>query len=57
MTTVDKHELLFITNLKYFKAMQMIGGKSIFDRYKIASTGINRQIYWYKISKFFSIIL
>ncbi|MDR1792241.1 MAG: S8 family serine peptidase [Bacteroidales bacterium] len=40
MATVDKHELLFSTDLKYFKALQLIGGKSIFDRYKIASTSI-----------------
>lgn len=40
MATVDKYELLFSTDLKYFKELQMIGGKSIFDRYKIASTSI-----------------
>ncbi len=38
MATVDKHELLFSTDLKYFKALQLIGGKSIFERYKIAKT-------------------
>ncbi len=36
MATIDKHELLFITDLKYFKALQIIGGKVIFDRYKLA---------------------
>lgn len=40
MATVDKHELLFKTDLKYFKALQLIGGKSIFDKYKIANTSI-----------------
>lgn len=40
MATVDKHELLFSTDLKYFKALQLIGGKSIFDRYKIAKNNI-----------------
>lgn len=40
MATVDKHELLFSTDLKYFKALQLIGGKSIFDRYRIANTSI-----------------
>jgi len=40
MATVDKHELLFITDLKYFKDLQLIGSKPIFDRYKIAETSI-----------------
>ncbi|MCL2650064.1 MAG: S8 family serine peptidase [Candidatus Azobacteroides sp.] len=40
MATVDKHELLFITDLKYFKDLQLIGNKPIFDRYKIAETSI-----------------
>jgi subtilisin family serine protease len=40
MATVDKHELLFSTDLKYFKALQLIGGKSIFDKYRIANTSI-----------------
>jgi subtilisin family serine protease len=38
MPIIDKHELLFITDLKYFKALQIIGGKVIFDRYKLASS-------------------
>ncbi len=37
MATVIQHESLFSTNLKYFKAVQIIGGKTIFDRYKLAS--------------------
>lgn len=40
MATVDKHELLFSTDLKYFKALQLIGGKSIYDRFKIANASI-----------------
>lgn len=40
MATVDKHELLFSTDQKYFKALQLIGGRSIFDRYRIAKTSI-----------------
>ena len=40
MATVDKHELLFSTDLKYFKALQMIGNNSIFDKYKNASNSI-----------------
>lgn len=38
MATVINYELLFSTDLKYFKAMQIIGGKKIFDRYKLASS-------------------
>lgn len=37
MATVINHELLFSTELKYFKALQIIGGKTIFDRYKLAN--------------------
>lgn len=40
MATVDRHELLFSTDFKYFKALQLIGEKSIFDKYKIAKTSI-----------------
>ena len=40
MATVDKHELLFSTDLNYFKALQLIGNNSIFDRYKIANSSI-----------------
>jgi subtilisin family serine protease len=40
MATVDKHEILFNTDTNYFKAIQLIGGKSIFVRYKIANTSI-----------------
>ena len=37
MATVINHEPLFSTDLKYFKALQIIGGKTIFDRYRLAS--------------------
>lgn len=37
MATVINHEPLFSTDLKYFKALQIIGNKTIFDRYKLAS--------------------
>ena len=37
MATVINHELLFTTDLKYFKALQIIGSKTIFDRYRSAS--------------------
>lgn len=40
MATVDKHELLFCTDLKYFKALQMLGKSIIFDRYNIAKPSI-----------------
>ena len=40
MATVDKHEQLFSTDLNYFKAFQLIGNNSIFDKYKIARSGI-----------------
>jgi len=42
VATIDKHELLFITDLKYFKALQIIGGKAIFDRYKLASSMLEK---------------
>lgn len=38
MATVINHELLFSTDLKYFKAVQIIGGKTIFDRYRLAKS-------------------
>jgi subtilisin family serine protease len=38
MATVINHEPLFSTDLKYFKALQIIGGKKIFDRYNLASS-------------------
>lgn len=45
MATIDKHELLFSTDLKFFKALQIIGGKSIFDRYRnVKSTIIGNYI-------------
>lgn len=40
MATVDRHENLFSTDLKYFKSLQLIRGKSIYDRYKIARASI-----------------
>jgi subtilisin family serine protease len=42
MATVINHELLFSTDLKYFKALQLIGGKSIFDRYRSASAMLEK---------------
>ena len=42
MATVIKHELLFSTDLRYFKALQIIGGKTIFDRYKLASSMLEK---------------
>lgn len=38
MGLVRNHELLFSTDIKYFKALQVIEGRNIFDRYKLAST-------------------
>jgi len=38
MATVINHELLFSTDLKYFKSLQIIGDKTIFERYKLASS-------------------
>jgi subtilisin family serine protease len=37
MPIVIHHEPLFSTDLKYFKSVQIIGGKTIFERYKSAS--------------------
>lgn len=37
MATLINHEPLFSTDLKYFKAVQIIGGRKIFERYKLAS--------------------
>ncbi|MBE0573680.1 S8 family serine peptidase, partial [Candidatus Dojkabacteria bacterium] len=42
MATVLKHEPLFSTDLKYFKALQIIGGKTIFARYKLASAMLEK---------------
>ncbi|NLO69356.1 MAG: S8 family serine peptidase [Porphyromonadaceae bacterium] len=42
MATVINHEPLFTTDLKYFKALQIIGDKSIFDRYKLASSMLEK---------------
>ena len=42
MATVINHEPLFSTDLKYFKALQIIGGKTIFDRYKLASPMLDK---------------
>jgi len=38
MGLVRNHELLFSTDIKYFKALQVIEGRNIFDRHKLAST-------------------
>jgi subtilisin family serine protease len=42
MATVINHDPLFNTDLKYFKALQIIGGKTIFDRYKSASQMLDK---------------
>ena len=42
MATLINHELLFSTDLKYFKALQIISGKTIFDRYKLAKSTIEK---------------
>ncbi len=42
MATVINHEPLFCTDLKYFKALQIIGGKTIFNRYKLASSMLDK---------------
>lgn len=42
MATVLNHESLFSTELKYFKALQIIGGKTIFDRYRSASSMLEK---------------
>lgn len=44
MATVDRHQLLYSANLNDFKAKQLIKGKSIFDRYKIARSTIDKYI-------------
>ena len=40
MAKVINHQHLFTTDLKYFKALQIIGGKSIFERYNAAKSSI-----------------
>ncbi len=42
MATVINHEPLFSTDIKYFKALQIIGNKTIFDRYKLASQMLDK---------------
>ena len=44
MAKVINHQHLFTTNLKYFKALQIIGGKSIFERYNAAKSFIAKII-------------
>ena len=44
MAKVINHQPLFSTELKYFKALQIIGGKSIFERYKGAKAVIDKVI-------------
>lgn len=44
MAKVINHQLLFTTNLKYFKALQIIGGRTIFDRYNAAQSIITKNI-------------
>ena len=38
MSQLINHELLFVTDLKYFKGLQIINGRTIFDRYNSAKT-------------------
>ncbi|MEZ5013568.1 MAG: S8 family serine peptidase [Chitinophagales bacterium] len=40
MATVDKHQLLFSTDLNYFKQPQLIDGRYIYDKYNIARSSI-----------------
>ncbi len=42
MATLINHEPLFSTDLNNFKALQIIGGKTIFDRYKLASSMLGK---------------
>lgn len=44
MAKVINHQHLFTTDLKYFKALQIIGGKSIFERYNAAKSIIGKVI-------------
>ena len=44
MAKVINHQHLFTTNLKYFKALQILGGRPIFERYKAAQGFINKYI-------------
>ncbi len=42
MATIIDHDPLFSTDLKYFKSLQIIDGKTIFDRYKLASSMLEK---------------
>jgi len=42
MATIINHEPLFSTDLNHFKELQIIGGKSIFDRYRLASSMLDK---------------
>ncbi len=42
MATVINYQFLFSTDLEYFKALQIIGDKTIFDRYKLASSMLEK---------------
>ncbi len=44
MAKVINHQHLFTTDLRYFKALQIIGGKSIFERYNAAKGVIAKVI-------------
>jgi len=44
MATVIGKEQLCSTDLKYFRALQGIGGKTLFDRYKSAESSISKNI-------------
>lgn len=42
MATLINYQFLFSTDLGYFKALQIIGGKTIFDRYKLANAMVQK---------------
>ena len=42
MATLINYQFLFSTDLGYFKALQIISGKTIFDRYKLANSMLQK---------------
>jgi subtilisin family serine protease len=54
MAKVINHEPLFNTDLKYFKAVQIIDGKTLFDRYKSLENIINSDVIDTKYKDFIS---
>lgn len=51
MATLINHQFLFSTDLKYFKDLQIVGGKEIIDRYQLASSMLenlkmNIGVFW-----------